>query len=164
MFLKESIFDWPMINLSALFNLTRSIILRLLLDWLLLADWLLLCSLPVILPLLGYNKNCQVIIDFYLKSSLFLPNLMASLLYPVLFRCNPRRTRMEIYYVRLAIFWSWPGGWDISWIKMGNRIRGRWFLYRGLRHLYTLAPWVLKKISCVACLHFYEFFGDKKEF
>ena len=51
LFLEEFIFKWPMINLSALFNLTRSRILRLLPDSLIFADWLLLCSLPLVLPL-----------------------------------------------------------------------------------------------------------------
>ena len=50
LFLKEFIFKWPMINLLALLNLTRSRILRLLPGSLLLADWLLLCSLPLVLP------------------------------------------------------------------------------------------------------------------
>ena len=42
---EEFIFKWPMINLLALFNLTRSRTLRLLLDSLFLANWLLSCSL-----------------------------------------------------------------------------------------------------------------------
>ena len=51
-FFKDLIFKWPMIKLLALYNLTRSRTLRLLLDSLLSVDWLLLCFsryLPIFL-------------------------------------------------------------------------------------------------------------------
>ena len=91
-----------MINLSALFNLTRSRILILLPDSLLLADWLLLCFLVLALPLsnsvalqetfsqlFGLQQKLSSGHQFLLKVSIFLIKLMTSLPYPVLFRCNP---------------------------------------------------------------------------
>ena len=102
LFLKEFIFKWPMINLSALFNLTWPRILRLLLDSLLLVGSLLLCSLPLALPLsnsvilwqtcsqlFGIQQKLSRDHQFYLKSSFFLIKLMGGLSYLVLFRCNP---------------------------------------------------------------------------
>ena len=81
---KEFTFKWLMINLPALFNLTKSRTLRLY------AWHITLSVLASIMPFtpsltfielsylrrnflscLGYNKNCQGTINFYLKPSFF---------------------------------------------------------------------------------------------
>ena len=91
LFLKEFIFKWPMINLSTLFNQTRSRILRLLPDSLLLVDWRLNSVIlwETLSQLFGLQQKLSRDHQFLLKVFTLLMKLMASLPYPVLFRCNP---------------------------------------------------------------------------
>ena len=100
-FFHVSVVKWSTINQSALFNLTWSRILSLLRDSLLLGTGYYYALYPhsnlyrtIYLKklshnCLSYNKNCQGTNNCYLKFLIFLTKLMASLSYPVLFKCNP---------------------------------------------------------------------------